>query len=254
MLNFQDQLAVLNLRERILKDKALQKRVLNLLGGQKGWQELADDIKCEVKILRAISNLSIYSIINGKYEIAAERIALNIAVKENILKRKTRRPAIIINGQSVSMMMTIVSKKPVTINTLKNNKVFQFSCCRRKHKEEIQFRHDYNAPIYIYGDIEFFTCIDKKITECYIVSCSQLQALDLSHNKLKLIDIRGELPLLQMLNLSQSIADENLVIRVIEQLPILTQDNLFKPSFRLGVAQPTHIQWMVQQHGWQLEN
>ncbi|MCQ2078036.1 MAG: hypothetical protein MJZ20_13600 [Bacteroidaceae bacterium] len=253
MLNFSDQLAVLNLRERILKDEALRKRVLNLLGSQKGWQELANDLKCDIKIVRAISNLSIYSITNGKYEIAAERVALNQAAKEASLQRKTKRPAIIINGQSIPMAMTIVSKKPVTIITLKNNKVFQLNCCRRKHKEEVLFRHDYNAPIYLYGNIESFSCIDKKLTECYIVSCPQLQTMNLSQNKLKLVDIRGELPLLQILNLSQNTMEEELVKRIIEQLPILIPDSLFKPSLKLDAAQPSHIQWIVQQRGWQLE-
>ena len=253
MLNFQDQLAVLNLRERILNDAALRKRILNMLGEQKGWRELADELHYDYKVLRAIADLSVCDLTCSSREIAAARAALNLSAKNAILERKTKRPSIILNGQSIPMTLTIVAKHPVTIVTAKNNKVFRQVCCRRKRREEVQLRHDYNVPLYIYGDMESLTCTNQKLTECYLLRCPRLTAIDLSQNKLPAIDVRSEVPLLLSIRLRDNPCTADALRAMVNQLPIYEPNLLFLPTITLGSSPFENIHWLAHQRGWTIE-
>jgi len=205
----------------------------------------------DYKIVHALADMAICDIVCPHRQIAEERSDLHKRIKTAMLNRKTQQPALIINSQAINLTMQIRSKKPYTLITTKNNKVATTTF--KPSHVTVPIRHDYNVPIYIFGEIQSFTCQDQMLTECHLIKCQHLHTLHLPNNKVKDINLLSTLPALQSINLLNNAIQEESIRALINAVEPVEADLFTSHKLHTNLENST-LSWLAQQKGWKISN
>ena len=115
MLSYPQQIELLNLKERIINNLTLRKRLIDLHGQSKGWQEFAQELSAEYTIVRHLKDMAICELSYTTRDFTALRAEVYNEEKEDMIRHAKRKPVIIINSPNAIVEITTVSRKPVTI-------------------------------------------------------------------------------------------------------------------------------------------
>lgn len=256
MLSYPQQIELLNLKERIIGNPALRKRLIDLHGQSKGWQEFAQELDAEYTIVRHLKDMAICELSYSTRDFTAMRAEVYNEEKEHILHHSKRKAVIIINSPNATVELTVASRKAVTITSARKATQVTVIANKKKIRETIQISHDTNLPIYIYGNVEELQCTGQRLTECYLVYCPHLSTLDLHDNQLRLVKLCQSMPKLRDINLAANCLQPESLPKMLQHLCQQDQEGLFdtEPKIITDADITGDIRWQAKQIGWIIKN
>lgn len=256
MLSYPQQIELLNLKERIIGNPTLRKRLIDLHGQSKGWQEFAQELGADYTVVRNLKDMAICELSYSTRDFTAMRAEVYNEEKEDMLRHPKRKALIILNSPNATVEITIASRKPVTVVSARKAAQVTVIANKKKMRETIQISHDTNLPIYIFGNVEELQCTGQRLSECYLVNCPHLSNLDLRVNQLKHVRLCQKMPKLRNINLATNCLQPECLPKMLPHLCQLEQDGLFDtdPEIITDAQITGDIRWQAKQIGWIIKN
>lgn len=256
MLSYPQQIELLNLKERIINNHTLRKRLIDLHGQSKGWQEFAQELSAEYTIVRHLKYMAICELSYTTRDFTALRAEVYNEEKEDMIRHAKRKPVIIINSPNASVELTTVARKPVTIVSARKATQVTVVANKKKARETVQIAHDTNLPIYIFGKVDELICSGQRLTECYLLNCPELTSLDVSNNQLKMVKVFQTMPKLKTINLRTNTLQPESLTKMLPHLCQQNQEGLFDtdPEITTDAEITGDIRWQAKQIGWIIKN
>lgn len=256
MLSYPQQIELLNLKERIIGNPTLRKRLIDLHGQSKGWQEFAQELGAEYTVVRHLKDMAICELSYSTRDFTALRAEVFNEEKEDMLRHPKRKAVIILNSPNAVVELTTVSRKPLTIATARKATPVSVVVNNKKPIETIQISHDTNLPIYIFGNVEELICTSQRLTECYLVNCPNLSRLDVSNNQLAKMRLCQSMPKLRNIDIHTNCLPIESIGKMLQFLCNLSIENLFDtdPQILTDASITGDLRWQAKQIGWIIKN
>lgn len=256
MLSYPQQIELINLKERIMGNAALRKRLIDLLGHSKGWQEFAQELGADYSLVRHLKDMAICELSYTTRDFTAMRAEVYNEEKEDIIRHAKRKPVIILNSPNAIVELTIVSRKPVNIVSARKATQVSIVTNNIKVRETVQIAHNTNLPIYIFGKVDELICTGQRLTECYLLNCPELSSINISDNQLKQVRICQTMPKLRNINLATNCLQPESLTKMLPHLRQWEQEDLFdtQPEIITDSAITGDIRWQAKQIGWIIKN
>ena len=256
MLSYPQQIELLNLKERIVNNPALRKRLTQMLGQSKGWREFAEELGSDYGLVWHLKDMALSELYYSTRDFTALRAEVFNEEKEDMIRHTKRKAVIILNSPNAVVELTTVSRKPLTIATARKATPFTVIVNNKKPSETIQISHDTNLPIYIFGNIEELICTGQRLTECYLVNCPNLSRLNVSNNQLAKMRLCQSMPKLRTIDLHTNCLPIESIGKMLQFLCNLSIENLFDtdPQILTDASITGDLRWQAKQIGWIIKN
>jgi len=256
MLSYPQQIELLTLKERIINSPNLRKKLIDLLGQSKGWQEFATVLGADYAVVKGLKTMAICELSYSTRDFTALRAEIYNEEKEDMIRHSKRKPVIILNSPNAIVEITTVSRKPVTIVSARKATQVTVIANQKKARETVQIAHDTNLPIYIFGNADSVICTGQRLTECYLLNCPELTSLDVSNNQLKQIRVCQTMPKLKTINLRTNTLQLESLTKILPHLCRQAEKGLFEtdPEITTDAEVTGDIRWQAKQIGWIIKN
>ena len=234
MIGFEEQLELINLKERIANNSTMSNRIASLLGQNKGWNELGEEWHLNAFEIRGLKNMALCELCYSKKEFSIMRKELYSKTKEEILKN-ARKPLAVIVSTKTNVEIRIKSPKPLLLITSLKNKLAEYTSTGNGKVETLQIKHDTNAPIFIMGEIVELECVGQRLNECcFRHLSSKLRRIDLTGNQITVEDAS----------------------KIVSQLPPFSKQDLFdeEPILCLSLNIPHEVYTLARLKQWKIIN
>ena len=256
MISYPQQIELLNLKERIANNPDLRQRLTQMLGQNKGWRELSEELGSDYRIVRHLKDMALSELYYSTRDFTALRAEVFNDEKENMLRHPQRKAVIILNSPNAVVELTTVSRKPLTITTARKATPVSVVVNNKEPSVTIQISHDTNLPVYVFGNVDELICTGQRLTECYLVNCPNLKRLDVSNNKIAKMRLCQSMPKLRSIDLHTNCLSIESIGKMLHSLCNQSVENLFdiEPQILTDVNITGDLRWQAKQIGWIIKN
>lgn len=256
MLKLREQLELITLKERIAANNKMSNRLINLLGQNKGWDELAADWNLSRTMVRSLKNMAICELCYTKSGFSVLRTQAYEEAKERLIHADRRRPSIIITVPKANVELQYSATKPIVITAVVQGKIIDYSCEGTGSLEIVPIKHDSNSPIFIFGDLLSVDFCGQRVTECYFLQCQHLESIRLSNNRIKKMEFLDSTTRLKRVDLTGALIDVQIIIQMLSHVQPYTKQDLFDevPVLHISLDSPKEVYSMAKPIGWRVIN
>lgn len=249
MLKLREQLELISLKERIAANYKKSRRLINLLGQSRGWDELAADWKLSRSMVHGLKDMAVCELCYKKSDFAFLRLLAYKDAIERMIQSGKQRPTIILNTPKATVDIRFSSQKPVQITAITRGKMIVFSYESANQVETRQIKHDTNSPIFIFGDVVSLYCDGQRLTDCCFLRCQQIESISLAHNRIKELEFHDSTCNLKKIDLRGNSISPKSILQLLKQMEPFVKKDLFDeaPTFFISVDSPEEIYSMAKQ-------
>ena len=253
MRKLENELKLINLKEKITSNPDLVNKLVQIVGTNQGWRELSAKLRTPYNIVRHLKDMPICELIYTKRDFSIMRQEVYKQAVTRIVNDGKRQPMIIINSPAAVVEIRYQAKARLEFFTIHKNKLIPKIIDTKGEFEVITIKHDTNAPIFVFGNVEQLFCSGCKLTECYIKNCQNLNTLDLNDNKIKHFEIHSTCNL-KNINLANNPVDIMDIKKMISQLRGFCKKDLFDeaPIIYLTTDITDDIRVKLKQMDWRI--
>ena len=253
MKKLENELRLINLKEWITNHPEVVNRMVQIIGTNQGWKELCVELKSPYNIVRRLKDMPICELNYSKRDFTMMRQEMYKQSVIRIVNDCERLSMVIINSRAATVEVRYQAKNKLELVTILKNRLIRKTVCANENLEEIQIKHDTNAPIFIFGEVEQLVCFGCKLTECYIKNCQYLSNIDLNDNKIKHFEIHSTFNL-KNINLANNPIDIMDVKKILSQLRGFCKKDLFDeaPIIYLTTDITDDIRVKLKQLDWRI--
>ena len=250
---FENQLDLINLKERIASNGDMINKLVRIVGTNQGWKELSDEWKTPYNIVRKLKDMPICEFVYTKRDFTIMRHELYKLTVERIVHDTKRQPIIIVNSPASVVEFKIMAIKSIEVTTVLKNRMIVQSYNPKEDLIKIKVKHDTNSPIFVTGDILQFVCTECRLTECNVKSCKNLNILDLSDNNIKHFVVVSTLNM-NTINLANNPIEIMDIRNMLSQLKAFSKKDLFDeaPVICLTTDITDDIMMKLKQLDWKV--
>lgn len=253
MRTFENQLNLINLKERVASNGDMINKLVRIVGTNQGWKELSDEWKTPYNIVRKLKDMPICEFVYTKRDFTIMRHEVYKQTVERIIHETKRQPIIIVSSPAAVVEFEIMAAKSIEVTTVLRNRMTVQSYDPKEDLIKVKVKHDTNSPIFVMGDIEQFVCKGCRLSECNVKCCKNLNILDLSDNNIRHFVVVSTLNL-NTINLANNPIEIMDIRNMLSQLKAFSKKDLFDeaPVICLTTEITDDIRVKLKQLDWKV--